>query len=102
MSLRKQKSLAMIAGLGLLALALVLVLSPLFAPRATTYADKAIYRSVTMITGLSRISVVGSTAFIVDAHGRAIAVDLNPYGVTIVPPGIPASHTPGDLSLPSS
>jgi DNA-binding beta-propeller fold protein YncE len=40
---------------------------------------------------------VGSTAFIVDAHGRTIAVDPNPYGVTIVPPGIPASKTPGVL-----
>ena len=32
-----------------------------------------------------------------DAHGRTIAVDPNPYGVTIVPAGIPTSNTPGAL-----
>jgi hypothetical protein len=54
------------------------------------------------INDLTHISVVGSTAFIVDAHGRTIAVDANPYGVAIVPATVHASkaaHTlqPGDI-----
>jgi hypothetical protein len=41
--------------------------------------------------------VVGSTAFIVDGHGKTISVDPNPYGVAIVPGGMPATTTPGSL-----
>jgi hypothetical protein len=41
--------------------------------------------------------VVGSTAFIVDAQGKTIAADANPYGVAIAPATIPASKTPGTL-----
>src|SRR5260370_2878066 len=52
---------------------------------------------VTTINNLNRISVVGSTAFIVDGHGKTISVDPNPYGVAIVPKGMPASTTPGSL-----
>jgi hypothetical protein len=52
---------------------------------------------VTTINGLNRISVVGSTAFIVDGHGRTISADPNPYGVAIAPTGIPASAGPGSL-----
>lgn len=37
-------------------------------------------RAVTTINGLHRISVIGSTAFIVDGHGRTISADPNPYG----------------------
>src|SRR2546423_1546443 len=97
MYLRKQKSLAVIASVGILALTLVLVLSGVFTTRATTYATPTRNGPVTTINGLSRIAVVGNTAFIVDAHGRTIAVDPNPYGVTIVPPSIPVSNTPGAL-----
>jgi hypothetical protein len=95
--LKKRTSLAVIASVGILALALVLVLSPLFALRATTYATKAGNRVISTINGLTRITVVGSTAFIVDQRGRTIAVDSNPYGVTIVPPNLPSSNTPGTL-----
>ncbi len=54
-------------------------------------------RPVTTINGLNRISVVGSTAFIVDKHGRTISADANPYGVAIAPADVPASTTPGSL-----
>ena len=52
---------------------------------------------VTTINGLTRISVVGSTAFIVDGHGKTISVDPNPYGVAIAPTSMTASTTPGSL-----
>ena len=52
---------------------------------------------VTTINNLARISVVGSTAFIVDGHGRTIATDANPYGVAIAPASVSASKTPGSL-----
>jgi hypothetical protein len=54
-------------------------------------------RAVTTINGLQRISVIGSTAFIVDGHGRTISADPNPYGIAIAPTGAPASQTPGSL-----
>ncbi len=49
------------------------------------------------INNLNRISVVGSTAFIVDGHGRTISVDPNPYGVAVVPGGMSTSMAPGSL-----
>jgi hypothetical protein len=52
---------------------------------------------VTSITNLTRISVVGSTALILDGQGRTISVDANPYGVAIVPAGIPVATTAGSL-----
>jgi len=52
---------------------------------------------VTTINGLTRISVVGSTTFIVDGHGKTISVDPNPYGVAIVPTSMTASTTSGSL-----
>jgi hypothetical protein len=54
-------------------------------------------RAVSTINGLNRISVIGSTAFIVDGHGRTISADPNPYGIAIAPTGAPVSHTPGSL-----
>src|SRR4029077_9142661 len=52
----------------------------------------------TTINTLNRISVVGSTAFIVDGHGRTISVDANPYGVAVVANGMtPGSLKPGDV-----
>src|SRR5260370_3114247 len=52
---------------------------------------------VTTINNLNRISMVGSTAFIVDGHGRTISADANPYGVAITPTGMSASITPASL-----
>jgi len=63
----KRKRLAAIASIGILALVLALALSPLFTPRATTHAMKAGNGPATTIKGLLRLSVVGNTAFIVDA-----------------------------------
>jgi hypothetical protein len=53
--------------------------------------------AATTINNLNRISVVGSTAFIVDGHGRTISVDANPYGVAITPDGMSASMAAGSL-----
>lgn|SRR5256714_680744 len=93
----KRKRLAAIASIGILALMLALALSPLFITQATTHAIKASNGPVTTIKGLSRLTVVGNTAFIVDAKGRTIAVDADPYGVTIVPPALPTSSTTASL-----
>lgn len=54
-------------------------------------------RAVSTINGLQRISVIGSTAFIVDGHGRTISADPNPYGIALAPTSAPASQTPGSL-----
>ena len=56
------------------------------------------YQAVTTINNLNRISVVGSTAFIVDGHGRTVSADANPYGIAIAPNGmIPNALKPGDI-----
>jgi hypothetical protein len=52
---------------------------------------------ITTINGLSRISEIGSTAFILDAHGRTISADANPYGIAIAPGTTPVLNTAGSL-----
>lgn len=56
---------------------------------------------ISTINGLTRIAVVGSTEFVVDAHGATQAVDANPYGVAIAPAAsttaAPGSLRSGDL-----
>jgi hypothetical protein len=91
-----------ISGLVLLGLVLTVLSTMVFARLNASLVSNAIYnplgtnnRAVTTINGLNRISVVGSTAFIVDGHGRTISADANPYGVAIAP--MLASTTPGSL-----
>ncbi len=55
-------------------------------------------RAMTSINNLAHISVVGSTAFIVDGHGKTISADANPYGIAIAPNGMtPGALKPGDI-----
>jgi DNA-binding beta-propeller fold protein YncE len=55
-------------------------------------------QAVTSITNLAHISVVGSTAFIVDGHGKTVSADANPYGIAIAPNGMtPGALKPGDI-----
>jgi hypothetical protein len=42
--------------------------------------------SISTINGLTHMSIVGSTQFILDKGGHTTAVDPNPYDVQIVPP----------------
>ncbi len=70
----------------------------IYASPATVGGSKAAH-TVSTIAALKRITIVGSTAFIVDAKGRTIAVDANPYGIAIAPSKIPASNAPGSLKL---
>jgi hypothetical protein len=55
----------------------------------------------TTINNLNRISVVGSTAFIVNGQGHTVTVDANPYGIAIAPRNTPfmgaGSVRPGDI-----
>src|SRR5690348_152984 len=67
-----------------------------YASPATAEDSKAVH-FVSTITGLKRIAVVGSTALIVDAKGRTITADANPYGIAIAPSTIPASNQPGSV-----
>src|SRR5438552_1900051 len=98
----KRNVLMVIIGITLLSLVLAIgVVSALrthrtYASQATTADSKAVH-TVSTITGLKRIAVVGSTAFIVDAKGRTIAADANPYGIAIAPSTIPASNMPSSL-----
>ena len=110
--MKKQNLLLVISSIVLLCVALFAVSSFAFLKFNATLASNAIYRSnqsyqnqsmamgnkpVTTINGLNRISVVGSTAFIVDGHGKTISADPNPYGVAIAPTSVSASTTPGSL-----
>ncbi len=55
-------------------------------------------RVATTINNLTRISVVGSTAFILDGHGHTISADANPYGIVIAPNSmVPGALRPGDI-----
>lgn len=60
------------------------------------FGDRGFQAAVT-INQLNKATVVGSTAFIVDGHGRTISADANPYGIAIVSTGTPLSRTPGAL-----
>src|SRR5712671_3751428 len=107
--MKKRNFVAVISGIVLLSAVLTAVASVVFFKLNPTLASNALYHSsqnyhsqsmdrnngpVTTINGLNRISVVGSTAFIVDGHRRTISADPNPYGVAIAPSGVPASTTP--------
>ena len=109
---KKQKVLLVISSIVLLCMALFAVSSFAFLKFNATLASNAIYhsnqsyqnqtkamgnKSVTTINGLNRISVVGSTAFIVDGHGKTISADPNPYGIAIAPTSVSASTNPGSL-----
>jgi hypothetical protein len=70
----------------LLAVVVLAASSALLGP-ATTYAAARHFAPppVSTISGLHRVEVVGSTAFIVDGRGRTIHVDANPYGLAMAP-----------------
>ncbi len=68
----------------------------LFATSAVTFAHSDDRAST--INQLHTISVVGSTANILDAHGSPITVDANPYGIAIAPPGTVSTGQPGVLA----
>ena len=110
--MKKQNILLVISSVVLLCMTLIAVSSFAFLKFNATLASNAIYHNnqsyqnqskamvtkpVTTINGLNRISVVGSTAFIVDGHGKTVSADPNPYGIAIAPTGLPASTTPGSL-----
>ncbi|MGZ3608920.1 MAG: hypothetical protein ACXVBU_02515 [Ktedonobacteraceae bacterium] len=110
--MKKHYLLLIISSIVLLCVALFAVSSFALLKFNATLASNSIYRTnqsyqnqsmamgnqpVTTINGLNRISVVGSTAFIVDGHGKTISVDPNPYGVAIAPISVSASTTPGSL-----
>lgn len=55
------------------------------------------FQAATTINQLGRISVIGSTAFIVNAQGRTISADANPYGIAIAPRSVSLSKAAGSL-----
>ncbi len=110
--MKKKNLLVVISSVVLLCMALTAVTSFAFLKVNATLASNAIYhngqnyqnqsmnagnRPVVTINSLNRISVIGSTAFIVDGHGKTISADPNPYGIAIAPIGMPASTAPGSL-----
>ena len=112
MSKRHIKTL--LIGLGLLSIVLALAMTQILLSHGTTYAGgtgdsgivltpmtrpQAMTRTTT-INGLNKITQIGSTAFILDAHNNTIAVDPNPYDVAVVPantPMMPNGLKAGDL-----
>ena len=66
----------------------------------TNSNNRNMYRTTSTIAGLNSVSVVASTMFVVDANGKTITTDANPYGVAIVPNAatkLPGGLKPGDL-----
>src|SRR5690349_3970842 len=101
--MKRRTLVAMMTGVALFGL-IIAALSIALLPRLNTaHASNGLQSmrgdngAATTINNLHRISVVGSTAFIVDGHGRTIATDANPYGVAIAPNNVPASNTAGSL-----
>lgn len=105
--MRRPKLVATLTGSLLLVIVLAVVVSTMFFSRAITHASGVGdsgrqlnfngMRPVTTINGLNRITVVGSTAFIVDNHGHTISVDPNPYGIAIAPRAESNSRLAGAL-----
>ena len=62
--------------------------------------DDGHHAQYTTIGDLHTISVVASTMFVVDANGKTITTDANPYGIAIAPDStekMPGTVKPGDL-----
>ena len=111
--LKRRNSIAIISVIVLLALALTTASAFAFSRLSnSTLVSNALYQNsksyqtqaknmgnspITTIIGLKSISLVGSTAFIVDGHGKTISADANPYGVAIAPTAVSSSATPGSL-----
>lgn len=93
----KRNLLAAGISAAVLCIILALAASPTLVSRMATHADSPKVVTATTINGLTRIAVVGSTQFIVDAHGRTVNVDANPYGVAFAPATIAASRNPNVL-----
>jgi hypothetical protein len=109
--MKKHKLVTVISGVVLLGMVMAVVSTVVFFKLNAAHASNANSNNgqnngfqsmrrdngaATTINNLNRISVVGSTAFIVDGHGKTISVDANPYGVAVTPDGM-ASTTPGSL-----
>ncbi len=94
-------------GIGGTVLAILCVLAAMLAflsGSVTTHASGRVDRDdrAMTINQLQRLSVVGSTAFVLDAQGKTVAVDSNPYGIAIVPatakmPTASGGLKPGDI-----
>ena len=102
----KRHSRAFIIVASILSLVLAIAAIPLFILPGATYANtlgamranmlkitplsippqKQVQNSIATINGLTHMSVVGSTQFILNKGGHTVAVDPNPYDVQIVPP----------------
>lgn len=102
--MKRRNPLAIISGVVVLSLLIATVafirLNPARTASAASHDGHVVRRgsrTATTISSLERISVIGSTAFIVDRHGRTISVDPNPYGVAVVPASLPTTTTPGAL-----
>ena len=78
----------LIAGIGIM-LAVLLVAGVTFAAQKLSFTQaaslekKADHDAITTINGLKKITMVGRTDRIIDAHGKTITVDPNPYGIAI-------------------
>ncbi len=94
-------------GIGGVVLAVLCTLAGMLAflpGSVTTHASGRFDRDnrATTINQLHSLSVVGSTAFVLDAKGKTVSVDANPYGVAIVPatakmPAAAGGLKPGDI-----
>ncbi len=100
-----KRKISLLVGGGVLALVLAFIATPIFLMRTATYASSRADRDdnrATTINQLKKISVVGSTAFVIDGNGKTATVDANPYGVAIVPETAkmqagPNALKPGDI-----
>jgi DNA-binding beta-propeller fold protein YncE len=89
MSQKRFFSPRLIAGIGIM-LVVLLVAGLTFATQKLSFSHaaasvekKADLDAITTINGLTKITMVGRTDQIIDAHGKTITVDPNPYGIAI-------------------
>ena len=88
----RRNLLAVIIGASVLVALIAFAVAPLLSSTMDTHAN-AVYRNnirlikvrATTIRDLSRISVVGSTEFVLDGKGHTADEDANPYDVQVVP-----------------
>ena len=99
----KRHLIAIVVATIALSLLLVLATAPLFISKSATHASNVQQNQnqppINSINGLTHISTIGSTQFIVDKTGHTASVDPNPYDVQIVPsiPGTSAHALNGSM-----
>lgn len=89
--------ISVIFAVGLLATSVGLAFQALTISHAATLRHTAHTQAVTTINGLKKITQIGSTATILNARGKQVTVDPNPYKIAIAPANLVPGLRAGDI-----